>query len=242
VAWRLGDTTLQASAYRAHRTPTLNELHRGFRVGDVVTDPNAQLEPEHLNGVEGGVLYRRALLSLRATAFFNKLDGAISNITLTTTPSLITRQRRNSDEIRAKGVELEADYRLYQTISLNGQVTFTSSHFHGSVAEPAVEGNRVPQVPYVQFGAGLTWAEPAVATASLQIRGSGVQYDDDRNELQLDGFAVVDAMVSRGVGRWCQAFVAVENVFDAEYDVGRTPLRTIGWPRTVRVGVRVAVH
>jgi hypothetical protein len=34
-------------------------------------------------------------------------------------------------------------------------------------------------------------------------------------------------------------FAAVENLFDVDYDVGRTPIRTIGWPRTFRIGARV---
>ncbi len=239
VAWRVGgDTTLQASAYRSYRTPTLNELHRGFRAGNVLTNPNPLLEPERLTGVEGGVLYRFDRLSTRATAFLNQLDGAIANITLSTTPAQITRQRQNSDEVRSTGLELEADYRVHTAITVNGQVTFTSSHFRGSIAQPTLEGNRVPQVPRVQFGAGLTWADPALATVSVQVRGNGAQFDDDLNELELNAFAVVDAMVSRSVGRVAQAFVAVENVFDEEYDTGRTPLRAIGWPRTVRVGVR----
>jgi hypothetical protein len=37
-------------------------------------------------------------------------------------------------------------------------------------------------------------------------------------------------------------FVSVENVFNADYDAGRTPIRLIGWPRTVRVGLRLAVR
>lgn len=239
VAWRLGgQATLQASAYRSYRTPTLNELHRGFRAGNVVTNPNPLLEPERLTGVEGGVLYRFDRLSTRATAFLNQLDGAIANITLSTTPAQITRQRQNSDEIRSNGLELEADYRVHTTITVNGQVTFTSAHFRGSIAAPAIEGNRVPQVPRVQFGAGFTWADPALATVAVQVRGTGSQFDDDLNELELTSFAVVDAMISRSVGRLAQAFVAVENLFDEEYDTGRTPLRTIGWPRSVRVGVR----
>lgn len=242
VAYRVGaQTTLQASTYRSYRTPTLNELHRGFRAGNVQTNPNPLLEPEKLTGVEGGVLHRVGRLSTRATAFFNELDGAIANITLSTTPAQITRQRQNSDKIRAAGVELEADYRLHTMLSVNGQVTLTSSHYRGSVATPAIEGNRVPQVPKVQFGAGLTWTDPVIATAALQIRGSGSQFDDDVNTLVLDGFAVVDAMVSRGIGRMAQVFVAVENLFDKDYDVGKTPLRTIGWPRTARVGVRFSL-
>jgi hypothetical protein len=31
----------------------------------------------------------------------------------------------------------------------------------------------------------------------------------------------------------------MENALDAEQDVGRTPLRTIGLPRTSRLGLRV---
>ena len=38
-----------------------------------------------------------------------------------------------------------------------------------------------------------------------------------------------------------QGFFAVENLFDKDYDTGRTPLRTIGYPRTIRAGVRIAL-
>jgi outer membrane receptor protein involved in Fe transport len=49
----------------------------------------------------------------------------------------------------------------------------------------------------------------------------------------------VDVSASRELVRGVQAFLAVENLFDAEYDVGRTPIRTVGWPRTLRVGARL---
>jgi outer membrane receptor protein involved in Fe transport len=238
VAWRLGDVALQGAVYRSHRPPTLNELHRGFRAGNAVTNPNPLLEPEKLTGVEGGALYTNGRLSARATGFWNTLDEAIANITLSSTPALITRERRNSDEIRATGVELEADLRLSPTLVTTGQITFTSSHFRGSVAAPAIEGNWVPQVPAVQFATGVTWADPTLLTVSALVRGTSKQYDDDLNVFELGAFAVVDVMVSRAITRWAQAFLAVENMFDQEYDVARTPTRTIGWPRTIRVGAR----
>ena len=239
VAYRVNElVSLQSAVYRAHRTPTLNELHRGFRVGAIVTNPNAQLDPEKLNGVEGGALFTQGGLSFRATAFFNQLDGAVANVTVTPT----TRVRANSDEIRAKGLELEADLRVHPTVTVNGQTTFTASHYRGSEAVPALAGNRVPQVPRVQFGAGLTWT-PEWLTFAAQVRGSSSQFDDDLNtpEFELNPFAVFDFSVSRQVARTIQAFLSAENVFDEDYDTGRTPLRTIGWPRTVRVGVRVAI-
>jgi outer membrane cobalamin receptor len=238
VGYRLGDVTLQGAVYRAHRTPTLNELYRGFRVGAILTNPNSQLEPEHMTGVEGGALFSRAGVSLRITAFANTLDGAIANFSLS--PTL--RERRNSDEIRATGAEIEADLRLHPTVAVNAQTTFTSSHFRGSIATPTLEGNRVPQVPRVQFGAGVTWS-PEWLTIAAQVRGSGSQFDDDLNsaDFVLDSYTVVDLNVSRSITRSFQGFVSVENLFDKDYDTGRTPLRTIGWPRTVRAGIRVSL-
>ncbi len=68
VSYRVGDDVMvQGAVYRAHRTPTLNELHRGFRVGIIQTNPNVLLEPETLTGFESGFLYTRNRLSLRAT-------------------------------------------------------------------------------------------------------------------------------------------------------------------------------
>jgi hypothetical protein len=48
--------------------------------------------------------------------------------------------------------------------------------------------------------------------------------------------------VSKTLHRNLQLFVAVENAANTMYDVGRTPVLTVGLPRTVRAGVRVDVR
>jgi len=241
VMYRLGSVQLQASAYYANRTPSLNELHRRFAVGNQLTLANPLLEPEKLTGVEGGGLVQFGLTSFRATAFFNNLDGAISNVTQSQTPTQIIRIRQNSDTIHATGLEMEVDSRFSNTFSATGQIVFTSSHYRGSVATPALEGNTVPQVPKVQGGVTLTWAEPRILTAATQIRFSGEQFDDDLNTpaFVLGAYGVWDATVSRQVVKGVNAFFAIENILDTEYDTARTPLRQIGWPRTIRVGARI---
>jgi outer membrane receptor protein involved in Fe transport len=241
VSFRTGRYQLQASTYYANRTPTLNELHRRFAVGNQVTNANPLLEPETLTGVEGGVLTQFGRTSLRATGFLNNLDGAIANVTLSQTPTQIVRQRQNSDTIRATGLEVEVDTRFTNTLSASGQIVFTSSHFRGSVATPAIEDNFVPQVPKVQGGVALTWADPRWFTATTQVRFSGEQFDDDLNTpaFVLGAYGVWDATVSRAIARGLNAFLAVENILDEEYDTARTPLRSIGWPRTVRFGARI---
>jgi len=242
LTWRAAErASLQFSASRAYRTPTLNELYRPFRVGNVLTTANARLEPERLTSLEGGVLVGSRRASVRVTAFHNTLDDAISNVTLSTTPALITRQRQNTDQVGASGVEIEGDVRPLPRVTINAFASFTSSHFKNTPAQPALEGNRIPQVPRYHVGAGVIAEAPGIATISAQVRVVGAQFDDDLNTLTLNDFAVVDLSATRPITRSVHAFIGVENLFDVEYDVARTPLRSIGWPRSVRAGVRVFV-
>lgn len=240
AAYRVDDqVSVHASAYRASRTPTLNELHRGFRVGNVITNANPRLDPEHLHGLEGGMLFTHRIVSARVTGFWNRLSDGITNVTIATAPTLITRERQNTDTVRAAGLEIEADVRPHPHWTIGGLVGYTRSNFTSTPAQPALEGNRVPQVPAYQLGALLTYTNPHLFTAAAQVRVFGAQFDDDLNEFELNGFGVLDLSGSREVIRGVQAFAAIENVFDTEYDVGRTPIRTIGWPRTMRVGARL---
>jgi outer membrane receptor protein involved in Fe transport len=231
--------SLHASVYRSYRTPSLNELYRGFRVGNAVTNPNAELDPERLTGVEGGVLVTRGMLSSRVTVYTNQLDHAITNVTLSTTPSLITRERENTQTVRSTGIEWETDLRPARRWSLGVVVVGTHANYVETPEQPQIEGNRIPEVPTFQLGANLTYVDPHGFTGAVQSRAFGSAYDDDLNQFLLNGYGVVDVSASQELLHGVNVFVAVENLFNKDYDTGRTPIRTIGWPRTARVGVRV---
>src|SRR5262249_42596432 len=86
---------LPGSGYGAFRAPTLTELYRGFRVGNTVTQANSALVPERLWGGEAGAAWSRSdgHLRLRAVGFAARIDDPIANVTLSSTPQLITRRR-----------------------------------------------------------------------------------------------------------------------------------------------------
>ena len=107
-----------------------------------------------------------------------------------------------------------------------GSSALTSSEFRGSVATPAIEGNRVPQVPAWSLAAGVVWADPRLATLNLQVRATDMAWDDDLNTLELRQYGVVDVFAGRTVWRALQVFAAVENIFDSDYDVARTPVQS----------------
>ncbi|HYU32089.1 MAG TPA: TonB-dependent receptor [Thermoanaerobaculia bacterium] len=228
-----------ASAYRAFRAPTLNELYRAFRVGDVLTLADPDLKAERLTGGETGALWTgpNGHLTARGTLFWMDVEQTIANVTLATQPGLITRQRRNLGRTRSRGLEAEAAARAGR-FTLSAGYLFADATVESAPAEPDLEGLRLPQVPRHQLSLQMRFDDPRLVSVGLQARWSEAQFDDDLNQLRLGSFTTVDALVSRSLGRGLSLFAAAENLLDERYDIGRTPIRTLGPPRMVRVGVR----
>jgi outer membrane receptor protein involved in Fe transport len=227
--------SLRTGFQSGYRTPTVNELYRDFRVGNVLTLANAALEPERSAGFEGSALLTVGRVAARATGFWTRMADAIVNVTTAPAGNPILRQRQNAGRIRAAGVELESDLRLTRIVAATASVAVIDSIFTEGVD---LAGLRVPQVPRVHAAAGMRATMDRV-TASAEWRYISRQFDDDRNEFALEPSSMVDGRIAWRVRRGVELFAAMENAFDEEQDVGRTPLRTIGVPRTFRSGVRL---
>ncbi|HWM91185.1 MAG TPA: TonB-dependent receptor [Thermoanaerobaculia bacterium] len=240
LLWRATDRwAWTASAYRGFRAPTLNELYRDFRVGDVLTLANDELEAERLSGGETGAIFSSSRVTARGVLFWMEVDRNVANVTLSFSPGLITRQRRNLGRTRSRGIEMEGTARLGDRWTLSGGYLLSDATVER--ASPDLEGLRIPQVPRHQGSLQLRFFDPQIVTAGLQARWTGEQFDDDRNELPLESFLAVDALLSRPVARGLEVFLAAENLLDEAYETGRTPVRSLGPPRTVRLGIRFEV-
>jgi len=238
-----GGLSLSASAYRAFRAPTLNELFRNFRAGNVVTNANSQLSAERLTGGEAGVGVQRFhdRLFIRGNSFWSQIDDSIANVTLTTTPALITRRRQNLGAIRARGVELAAVVKPGRHWDLSAEYILTDTTVLRFPANHALEGLFVPQIARNQFNFQLSYTagEWKVAT---QGRFVGRQFDDDLNTLPLKSFFTLDAEASRAVSEQVRLFFAVQNLTGARYEISSTPVFTVGPPALVRAGVRLSLR
>lgn len=220
--------SLVATGYRAFRAPTLNELYRGFRVGNVVTLANDSLGPERLTAIELGARGR----GLRTTLFWMETDGTVANVTLSSTPTLITRQRQNLGRSRTRGAEVEGEWRFGSRWRASAGYLYSDA----AVTEGPLRGKRLPQVPRSQLTAQLLYT--SFSTFGAQGRWSGRQFDDDANAFPLRSYGVIDVFASRPIKRDFAITAALENVFDRRYEAGATPVITQGQPRALRIGVR----
>ncbi len=239
ASYRIADSgvTVRGAVYRGFRAPTLNEFYRNFSSGNTQTRPNEELGPETLTGGDAGILISHGPASARVTGFWTVLDDAITTVTLSSTPQAIIRQRANADTLRAAGVELEGELRVARSFSLAFTSGLISSRFKG---DTNLRDKRVPQVPTYNVGLSVRYTHPAW-TASSQFRVTGPQFEDDLNLFTLRRAEVWDAFLSRTIAGRVSAFAAVENLLDATYDVGRTPILTTGLPRAARAGVLITL-
>ena len=231
---------LSASIYRAFRAPTLNELYRSFRVGDVVTQANANLFAERLTGGEVGASLATAnqRLTARSSLFWAEIASPIANVTLSVQPNLITRQRQNLGSTRSRGVEFELEGRVSNSVTLTGAYQFADAQVLRFPADATLEGLLIPHVPRHVLTFQARYVNARRIIAALEARVVGSEFDDDQNQLRLNRYCELNATVARPLGRGVELFAATENLLDARYDVGRTPVRTMGPPIMVRAGVR----
>jgi len=234
---------VSASAYRAFRAPTLNELYRNFRVGNVVTNANADLRAERLTGGEAGIGFNPfgERLFVRGNVFWSEINDSVANITLSTTPALITRQRQNLGAIRARGIELSAVSKVDRHWEFSGEYLLTDSTVLRFPANRGLEGLMVPQVPRHQFNFQVTYGTEKWLVGT-QARFVSRQFDDDQNLLPLERFFTLDAQVTRVVSEKLRLFVAFQNLTGTRYQISSTPVFTVGPPVLVRAGVRVMVR
>lgn len=232
--------SLTAAAYGAFRDPTLNELYRGFRLGSTLTLANPDLVQERLRGGEAGAAWRARgdALRLRAVAFLGRISDPVANVTLATTPQLVTRQRENLGGIRSRGLELEMEGRFGAHLVAGVGYALTDSVVLSFAASPSLVGNAVPQVARHQATFQLRYTRNPLCDLSVQGRAGSRQYEDDQNLLSLPAYLTLDLQASRRLGA-ATAFVALENVTGERYAVGLTPVETLGPPFLVRAGVKV---
>lgn len=223
IIWRpLDGMSWRTSIYRAFRVPTLNELYRPFRVGNVVTEANPALERETVTGVESGVTYEMGAWRARATLFQNDLHDGIANVTLTSTPTLTQRQRRNLESIRVRGLEAGLEWMWGRQLELALDYLWTDARVRRATIAPTLEGRRLAQVPRHTATLRLHWSPHEVWRVDAAVRAISAQFEDDENALPLAAAITADVAVRRAVGPRHEWHLAVENLFNTYVETGRT--------------------
>ena len=248
-----GGWAARAAAYSGFRPATLNELHRPFRVGNDLTEANAGLVPETLQGVEAGLAFEGAISALTATLFWNRIEDAIVNVTIGEGPGTfpragfvpaggVLRQRQNAGTIEATGVEISARQTLRSGLDLTGAVSITDARVDGGSAAPQLTGLRPAQAPIWSGSAGIDWRASDRLTLTASARYESKRFEDDLNSRLLGAAVTADVRADWRVNDATSLWLAVENLFDADVEVSETGTGVEGFgpPRLLSAGLRLS--
>lgn len=242
--------TAGLSAGTSFRLPTLNELHRPFRVRSDITEANPALDPERFYSVEGTLDWKATdCLSFEAGVFHHWIRDAIANVPITDPAQIAAifgtippggsgQQRQNVDEARVLGVEAGAKWEPWQPLTLRLDGIWSDTEFTDSTKQPLLENKPFPQAPDLRLIASADWRATEKLTFSAGYEYGSEQYDDALAMRRIPSYSSVR------IGAAWQArdnllFTArVDNLFDKEIATGLSTdgIRTIAGPRSLWVG------
>ena len=245
-----GDIELGLSAGTSFRLPTLNELHRPFRVRNDIVEANPALDPERFYSLEGTLDWQAAeCLKFDTALFYHWIRDAIANVPVTD-PARIAAifgtipaggsgsQRQNVDEAQVFGIEagLEWEPRKEWTFGLNG--IWSETEFTDSSRQPLLEGKPFPQAPDLRVNAFAEWHVTDQLTFFTGYEYGSYQYDDALAARRIPSYTSAKIGVTWQAREDLMLHARVDNLFDKEIATGLSTdgIRTIAAPRSLWVG------
>lgn len=243
-----GETWARAAAYAGFRPPTLNELHRPFRVGNDITEANSALKPETLYGIEAG-LSGDDVARWNLGVFYNQVQDPITNVTLGIGPGTfpiagfipaggVLRQRQNAGQINAYGLEGDVAADLSPAWTVRAAFSATHARVDGGAAAAQLTDKRPAQAPALTVTAGARWRPLERLSLDADLRYESKRFEDDLNQRTLKAGASVDLRAGWRLSPASEIYLAADNALDADLAVGKTAdgVTSFSAPRTVYVG------
>jgi vitamin B12 transporter len=188
-----------------------------------------------------------------ATLFWNRLDGAIANVTLGAGPGVFPgvgfvaaggtyRQRQNLDAIISKGVELDASYDLTDALRFRLGYAYVDAEVRGSGVAAPLNGLRPAQVPR-HFGNASLAYDDGRFNAEATLRYIGRQFEDDANSRVLDDALTADMSLGYALDDRLTLELRGENLFNARVEAAVSGAGIIerANPRTIWFGLRYSL-
>ncbi len=163
--------------------------------------------------------------SMRATYFRNSLQDMISNITISTGPTV--KQKENFGKVVIRGIELETDYKFNNRLTANFNMTSQMSKVK-SAPDPAIVGLEMEQNPNLMYNLGFDYGLPLRGGDSFSLginwnhRDKVHTYEDNSDNHshvygEYDEYDLVDVSFVYKLHSDKEFFINVDNLFDEDY-------------------------
>lgn len=237
------------SAGTGFRLPTLNELHRPFRVRNDIVEANPSLDPERFTSIEASLEWQpNKALTASASVFHHWIKDAIANVPVTDPAEIAAifgtippggsgSIRRNVDEARVAGVQAKVDWQPQEQVKFDFAALWSETRFTDSTQQPLLEGKPFPQAPELRLMAGADWKPVDDISLFAGCEYGSSQYDDALAQRTIPDYTSVRIGTS-----WKHKNaiyqIRVDNLFNEDIQTGLSGdgIRTLAAPRSFWIG------
>jgi len=203
--------TMKGGYSRGFKAPMLKQISPDYRFdGPHSFIGNPDVQPEKSDNLELSVGYARDAFRWRATAYRNTVEGLIDSVCIEFCSRPLRRLYRyeNVDDVRIRGVELEAGVDLPGNVHLSGNYAYNDVHDESDDA-------RLPERPLQTGNARLGWASAdSNWHAELGYDYTGRQLTAGSAPQQQPSYGLWNTSVKRRFGERVDLQVGVENLAD----------------------------
>ncbi len=222
---------LRASAGAGFRPPFLNELVRGYFIGNVAYEPNPQLVPERSATRSAGIDVANVTQRFSVDAFDTTVSDAIMFRTIDATHQL----RSNVARTRTDGYTASYTRAIGTCARVSG--SFTDQYARVTAGPEAIVSKRLQYVPQQSASIDYTGQIGAVSLgASLTYLGQ--TYADDLNTQPLGVSMLVGTRIGVPLAQGVTLDLSGENLAGARY---LSSIDRFGLPTIVSLALTVPV-
>ena len=226
--------TLKGGYGQGFRAPSLTELSADYEVlaagGRFWVEGNPDLEPERSKTYEAGIEYHSSDWLISARVFENQLENLVQAVCYTDCNVRGSERRsyQNIDESRIRGVEVELNYELSNSIDLGLNYTQLDTEDLGS---------NTPLEDRPEHTANLTFSWSPVESMQLRWRSEYVGKQYAGTEGYSPEYHLHNLDVSIALSKNLTLFSGVENILDERLE-DKSELYNVTEPgREFRLGI-----
>jgi outer membrane cobalamin receptor len=223
--------SFRASSGSGLRAPFLNELVRGFFIGDVSYQPNPSLVPERSNTTSAGIDVLGGRTHLSLDAFDTTVNDAIMFRTIDATHQL----RSNVARTHTDAYMLRFARDLSSCSRVSAWVTTQNSRVESGSS--SIVGKQLQYVPLQSASIDYA-ARVGTVGAGVTVSYAGQTYADDLNTQPLGTAVLVGARTRIPLADGASLDIRADNLTNARY---LSSIDRFGPPAIVSVGVSLPV-
>lgn len=207
--------------------PKLDDLSKSGKIRKGFKIANPELGPEYISNYEiGGVFDFGDNLTIETAIYYSLGDdfqyfvGTGDSVDTGGDDLKPVYQRQNISDVEIIGAEISTKY--FITKQLNIAVNYSYNHSiikefkKPDDYEKDITGKYIIEVPQNMFFAGLSWQNKYFHT-TLAYNYVSSQWYDDENTTKVDGYGVLDLMLTKTINKQFEISLSIQNILDNEY-------------------------